>query len=167
MDGINWYAYAGNDPINRTDPTGLDDEPEKPAEVVVVKTKDNSTEQTEPARDPGVVAQEKYDKELKDLMEGPPPPPRTKFEEEMSAATNAALRMMDDVEDANSAFTEGNWEKYNEKMDSANKNDKWYNQHLYKLKEGTIALPKTTSPVPARPATPVIDVQLEQPDLKL
>ena len=23
--GVNWYAYCGNDPINRTDPTGMDD----------------------------------------------------------------------------------------------------------------------------------------------
>jgi RHS repeat-associated protein len=26
-DGMNWYAYVGNDPMNKTDPTGLCDEP--------------------------------------------------------------------------------------------------------------------------------------------
>ncbi|WP_442857019.1 RHS repeat-associated core domain-containing protein [Caulobacter sp. Root487D2Y] len=36
-DGLNWYAYVGNDPLNRSDPTGLQQTLPPPVEEVVVK----------------------------------------------------------------------------------------------------------------------------------
>lgn len=31
-DGLNWYAYVGDDPLNATDPTGMDEKEERPKE---------------------------------------------------------------------------------------------------------------------------------------
>lgn len=64
QDGDNWYAYVGNDPVNRIDPKGLDGEGLEFEEMLVKAIAENDPDQV------GTLIESITDTDTADAVEG-------------------------------------------------------------------------------------------------